>query len=69
MLDLAERIRDLAGSSSEITFVPRPEDDPSVRQPDIGLASALLGWQPRIALDEGLARTVAWFRSHPELVG
>jgi dTDP-glucose 4,6-dehydratase len=69
MLDLAERIRDLAGSSSEITFMPRPEDDPSVRQPDIGLASALLGWQPRIALDEGLARTVAWFRSHPELVG
>jgi dTDP-glucose 4,6-dehydratase len=69
MLDLAQRIRDLAGSSSEIAFIPRPEDDPSVRQPDITLATAQLGWQPRVPLDEGLARTIAWFRSHPELIG
>jgi dTDP-glucose 4,6-dehydratase len=69
MLDLARRIRDLAGSSSEIAFIPRPEDDPSVRQPDITLATAQLGWQPRVPLDEGLARTIAWFRSHPELIG
>jgi dTDP-glucose 4,6-dehydratase len=69
MLDLAQRIRDLAGSSSEIAFIPRPEDDPSVRQPDITLATTQLGWQPRVPLDDGLARTIAWFRSHPELIG
>jgi dTDP-glucose 4,6-dehydratase len=69
MLDLAERIRALSGSSSEITFVPRPEDDPAIRQPDIGLATAQLGWQPTVDLDDGLARTITWFRSHPELVG
>ncbi|MCU1591098.1 MAG: rfbB [Frankiales bacterium] len=69
MLDLAERIRALAGSSSTIAFVPRPEDDPTIRQPDISLASRELGWAPQVALDEGLARTIAWFRSHPELVG
>jgi dTDP-glucose 4,6-dehydratase len=69
MLDLAQRIRDLAESSSEIVFMPRPEDDPSVRQPDITLASEQLGWQPRVPLDEGLTRTIAWFRSHPELIG
>jgi dTDP-glucose 4,6-dehydratase len=69
MLDLAQRIRDLTGSTSDIAFIPRPEDDPSVRQPDITLAAEQLGWQPRVALDEGLARTIAWFRSHPELIG
>jgi dTDP-glucose 4,6-dehydratase len=69
MLELAERIRKLADSSSEITFIPRPEDDPEIRQPDITLAAAELGWQPKVDLDEGLARTIAWFRSHRELIG
>jgi dTDP-glucose 4,6-dehydratase len=69
MLDLAERIRKLAGSSSDITFIPRPEDDPAIRQPDISLAADKLGWQPKVDLDEGLARTIAWFRSHPEMIG
>ena len=69
MLDLAERIRALAGSSSPVTFIPRPEDDPSVRQPDITLAAEQLGWTPAVDLDEGLGRTISWFRSHPELVG
>ena len=69
MLDLATRVKELTGSSSEITFIPRPEDDPSVRQPDIALAKRELGWEPKIDLDEGLARTVEWFRSHPELIG
>ena len=59
----------MTGSSSEITFIPRPEDDPSVRQPDIALAKRELGWEPKIDLDEGLARTIEWFRSHPELIG
>ncbi len=69
MLDLAERIRKLAGSSSEIALIPRPEDDPEIRQPDISLATDKLGWQPKVDLDEGLARTIAWFRSHRELIG
>ena len=51
------------GSASEIVFCPRPEDDPTVRQPDISLASELLGWEPRIGLEEGLKRTIEWFRT------
>jgi dTDP-glucose 4,6-dehydratase len=69
MLELAERIRQLAKSDSEIVFVPRPEDDPSVRQPDITLAKRELGWEPQVPLDDGLGRTIEWFRGHPELVG
>jgi dTDP-glucose 4,6-dehydratase len=69
MLDLAQHITKLAGSDSGIVFIPRPEDDPSVRQPDITLARRELGWEPQVDLDDGLARTIAWFRSHPELVG
>jgi dTDP-glucose 4,6-dehydratase len=69
MLDLAGRIRALAGSSSDIVFIPRPEDDPAIRQPDITLATMELGWRPKVDLDAGLARTIAWFRGHPELIG
>jgi dTDP-glucose 4,6-dehydratase len=68
MIDLAERIRKLASSESDIVFVERPEDDPSVRQPDITIAKAELGWEPQVPLDEGLGRTIEWFRSHPEMV-
>jgi dTDP-glucose 4,6-dehydratase len=69
MLELAERVRDLCGSTSEIVFIPRPEDDPVVRRPDITLARELLDWEPRVPLDEGLKRTIEWFRSHPEILG
>ena len=68
VLQLAETVRDIVGSSSPITFVPRPVDDPSVRQPDISLARSTLGWQPDVSLDEGLKHTVAWFREHPEVL-
>ena len=61
MHDLATRIIGLTGSHSEIVYVPRPEDDPSVRQPDITLARTALGWEPKVALDEGLKRTIEWF--------
>src|ERR1700752_3054257 len=54
VLALAERIVALAGSRSTIAYVPRPEDDPTVRQPDITLAREALGWEPRVPLDEGL---------------
>ena len=60
--ELAERIRDEVGSSSELAFVDRPEDDPERRCPDISLARAELGWEPKVPLDEGLARTVGWAR-------
>lgn len=67
MLELGERIRELSESESEIVFIPRPEDDPCVRQPDISLAQAELGWKPEVSLDEGLGRTIEWFRAHPEV--
>ena len=68
MLELAERIRDTIGSDSPLEFVPRPEDDPTVRQPDISLAREQLGWEPTVGFEEGLSRTLAWFAAHPELV-
>ena len=68
MLELAELIREIVGSSSEITFIPRPTDDPTVRQPDISLARAGLGWEPQVELREGLARTVKYFAEHPEVL-
>ncbi len=63
LLALAEKIRRLSGSSSEIVFEPLPEDDPKVRQPDIARARTLLGWEPRVDVDEGLVRTIGWFRT------
>ena len=62
VLALAERIRAAVGSSSPVEFVPRPQDDPTVRQPDISLARAELGWEPAVALEEGLKPTIVWIR-------
>jgi dTDP-glucose 4,6-dehydratase len=62
VLALAETIRDLVPSTSPIVFVPRPEDDPCVRRPDISLGRAVLEWEPRVGLEEGLRRTISWFR-------
>ena len=59
MLELAKLVLELTGSASRIVFEPLPEDDPRQRRPDIGLARQLLGWEPRIALRDGLARTIA----------
>ncbi|MDQ1711877.1 MAG: dTDP-glucose 4,6-dehydratase [Frankiaceae bacterium] len=64
MKALAERIIALAGSGSEIVYIPRPQDDPTVRQPDITLARTALGWEPKVPLDDGLTRTIDWFRAH-----
>src|SRR5256885_2047746 len=62
ILPFAERIKPLTGSKSEIVFRPLPEDDPRVRQPDITKARTLLGWEPRVALEDGLRRTIDFFR-------
>jgi dTDP-glucose 4,6-dehydratase len=69
VLHLAETIKRLTGSDSEIIFIPRPTDDPTVRQPDITLARTELDWEPEIGYEEGLGRTLAYFKAHPELVG
>ena len=61
VLELAEKVLALTGSSSELQFDPRPVDDPAQRQPDLTLARSVLGWQPEVTLDEGLARTAEWF--------
>ncbi|MDQ3897393.1 MAG: SDR family oxidoreductase [Actinomycetota bacterium] len=61
VLELAEKVLRLTGSSSELRFDPRPVDDPAQRRPDLTLARTVLGWEPQISLDEGLARTAEWF--------
>jgi dTDP-glucose 4,6-dehydratase len=63
LLELAKHIIQLAGSPSEIVFGPLPEDDPKRRQPDITRARTLLGWEPRVDTEEGLRRTIDWFRT------
>ena len=62
MVELAEHIIQLTGSRSKVVFAPLPEDDPKQRQPDISLAKATLGWQPTVALEDGLRETIAYFR-------
>jgi nucleoside-diphosphate-sugar epimerase/intein/homing endonuclease len=69
ILHIAETIRTLVGSSSPVEYIPRPEDDPTIRQPDISLAREVLGWEPQVGFEEGLERTIAWFREHPEITG
>jgi dTDP-glucose 4,6-dehydratase len=62
VLDFAQAVQRLVGSHCQIAFRALPEDDPKVRKPDITLARTLLGWEPRVGLDEGMGRTIAWFR-------
>jgi len=62
VLEFAEAVKRAVGSSSAVDYRPLPTDDPARRRPDIGRARELLGWEPRVGLDEGLPRTVDWFR-------
>jgi dTDP-glucose 4,6-dehydratase len=62
ILELAETIKSMTGSTSPIDFRPLPADDPRVRQPDISLAQRLLDWEPRVSLSDGLKETVEYFR-------
>jgi UDP-glucuronate decarboxylase len=63
MLELAEKVIRMTNTKSKIVFQPLPADDPMQRRPDISLAKEVLGWEPKINLDEGLARTIDYFRS------
>ena len=62
ILELASLVIEMTGSRSPIVHRPLPRDDPRQRQPDISKARALLGWEPGVALDDGLAKTVAYFQ-------
>jgi dTDP-glucose 4,6-dehydratase len=63
ILQFAERIRDLVGSTSAIAYRPLPVDDPKTRQPDIAKARRILGWEPRVPLEAGLEKTIDYFRT------
>jgi len=63
MLELAEKVIRLTGSKSKLAFLPLPQDDPKQRKPDITLAQTELGWSPQVDLEEGLKRTIAFFRT------
>jgi len=67
--ELAEAIIEITGTRSKLDFRPLPEDDPKVRQPDITRARKLLGWEPKVALTEGLKKTLADFQSRLGLRG
>ncbi|MBW1782882.1 MAG: SDR family oxidoreductase [Deltaproteobacteria bacterium] len=62
MMDLAKLIIGLTGSRSKIIFKPLPQDDPLQRQPDISLAKKMLQWEPRVDMEQGLGKTIAYFR-------
>jgi dTDP-glucose 4,6-dehydratase len=62
MLEFAEAVRAAAGGGGRILHKPLPKDDPKQRKPDITRARQLLGWEPRVPLEEGLRETIAWFR-------
>jgi dTDP-glucose 4,6-dehydratase len=66
VLEFAEKIIALTGSKSTIAYKPLPEDDPQVRQPDITKARKILGWEPKVELEEGLIKTIEYFRAQLE---
>ena len=68
VLEYAGMIRDLCGSRSEIVFRPLPPDDPTRRRPDISKARSILGWEPRVGLEEGLTRSIQWYQEHQHAV-
>ena len=66
ILEFAKLILRLTGSQSQIEYRPLPEDDPKSRQPDISRAKQVLGWEPRVPVEDGLRRTIEWYRTLKE---
>jgi UDP-glucuronate decarboxylase len=64
ILELADKVIELIGSTSKIVYRPLPKDDPLQRQPNISLAKERLGWEPKTQLEEGLERTIEYFKNH-----
>ena len=62
ILEFAERVRSHFPNAPQIVFKPLPEDDPKQRRPDISKAMRLLGWEPKVSLEEGLERTIDFFK-------
>jgi UDP-glucuronate decarboxylase len=69
MLELAELVTELTGSSAGLRFMPIPADDPVRRKPDISGARQYLGWEPKVALADGLQRTIRYFRDLMAMMG
>ena len=69
VMEIARKVLDLTDSSSAIDFKPLPQDDPKVRRPDITRAQKLLGWSPTVSLEEGLRRTIGYFRTRAAPAG
>ena len=67
ILELAKKIIEITGSKSPIVYKSLPVDDPKVRQPDITKAKTLLGWEPKVSLEEGLRKTIEWFKGLKDL--
>jgi len=67
ILELAKKIIEITGSKSPIIYKSLPVDDPKVRQPDITKAKTLLGWEPKVSLEEGLRKTIEWFKGLKDL--
>jgi len=69
ILEFAERIRSITGSKSQIVKKPLPVDDPQQRRPDITRAKKILGWEPRVSLEDGLKETIRWFQANLDAPG
>lgn len=63
ILELAKMVKNMANSKSEIVFEELPEDDPRIRKPDVSLAKKVLNWEPKVGIEEGLQKTIAYFKS------
>jgi nucleoside-diphosphate-sugar epimerase len=61
MLELARVVRGITGTEGKLVFKPMPGDDPKRRRPDISKAQTILGWSPKISLQQGLTETIRWF--------
>jgi dTDP-glucose 4,6-dehydratase len=65
ILEFAERIRRLTGTTAPLEFKPLPQDDPKRRQPNIAKAKKILGWEPKVSLEDGLKQTIDYFQRLP----